>query len=230
MSQHSDPSFPAAQSPDAQLPDAQLPDAQLPLGGTTDRRRFLTAAALGGATVVGASLLGALDAQAAFAGTRATLDPAVGDSAFAEGRIGAIQGSLLHVGGSAGKTYHVQLTNGTSVWKLVPSTAAAIEVGDGMYARGVPMPDGTLAADAVWVNIVSLECTIRGIGTDRLQLAHDQHALVARVVPGVTTASYPGGAPTRDLSRLRIGQPVRVLGAWRPADDQVDIAQLFVGH
>jgi len=225
MSQRGNPSLPGAQ-----LPGAESPDIELPPGGTTDRRRFLTAAALGGATVMGASLLGALDAQAAFAGTRATLDPAVGESTFAEGRIGAIQGSLLHVGGSSGEAYHVQLTSGTSVWKLQPATATAIEVGDGMYARGVPMPDGTLAADAVWVNIVNLDCTIRGIGAGRLQLAHNGHGVVARVVPGVTTASHPGGAPTADLSGLRIGQPVRVLGAWRPADDQVDIAQLFVGH
>jgi hypothetical protein len=40
-----------------------------------DRRRFLTAAALGGATIVGASALGGLDADAAFATTRSTLDP-----------------------------------------------------------------------------------------------------------------------------------------------------------
>lgn len=197
---------------------------------TSDRRRFLTRAALGGATVVGASMLGALDAQAAFADTRASLDPAIGRSEFAEGRVGAVQGSLLYVAGSWGRTQRVRLTGATSVWKLQPTTAAAIEVGDGMYARGVAMPDGTVAADAVWVNIVNLECTVRGIGRDRLDLAHDRRALVGRLVPGVSTASYQGAAPTSDLSRLRIGAPVRVLGAWRPADDQIDVAQLFVGH
>jgi hypothetical protein len=197
---------------------------------TSDRRRFLTQAALGGATVVGASMLGALDAQGAFAETRRSLDPAVSRSEFAEGRVGAIQGSLLYVAGSWGQTHRVQLTNATSVWKLRPTTAGAVEVGDGMYARGVTMPDGTIAADAVWVNIVSLECTVRGIGRDRLDLAHEARTLVGRVVPGVSTASYQGAAPSSDLSRLRIGAPVRVLGAWRPADDQIDIAQLFVGH
>lgn len=200
------------------------------MSGGTDRRQFLTAAALGGATVVGASLLGALDAEAAFAGTQDAIDPAIGRSAFAEGRIGAIRGRLLHAAGSHGETHRVQLTNATSVWKLQPTTAAAIEVGDGLYARGVPMPDGTLAADAVWVNIVNLDCTVRGIGAGRLELAHDRRSLLGRVVPGVSTAAYQGGAPTADLSGLRIGQPVRVLGAWRPADDQIDIAQLFVGH
>jgi hypothetical protein len=196
----------------------------------TDRRQFLTAAALGGATIVGASMLGALDAEAAFAGTRESIDPAIGKSSFAEGRIGAIQGGMLHVAGSWGETHRVQLTNATSVWKLRPTTAADVAVGDGMYARGVLMPDGSMAADAVWVNIVNLECSVRGIGRDRLELAHDQRTVVGRLVPGVSTASYQGAAPTSDLSRMKIGQPVRVLGAWRPADDQIDVAQLFVGH
>ncbi|HST67029.1 MAG TPA: hypothetical protein VLM05_17760 [Mycobacteriales bacterium] len=193
-----------------------------------DRRRFLTGAALGGATIVGASALGALDAEAAYASTRSTLDPGVIESAFAEGRIGAIQGALLVVAGSWGETHKVQLTNATSVWKLRPTSAKEIEIGDGMYGRGVRMPDGTIAADAVWVNIVNLECTVAGIAADRLQLAHDKHAVLGRLIAGTTVASYNGGALTSDLSRLKIGQAVRVLGAWRPADDSVDVAQLTV--
>jgi hypothetical protein len=191
-----------------------------------DRRAFLSRAALGGATIVGASALGALDADAAFAGTRSTVDPAIAKSVFAEGRIGSIQGSMLHVAGSWGETHHVQLTNATSVWKLQPTSPDRIEVGDGMYGRGVLMPDGTIAADAVWVNIVNLECTLAGIGRDRIELAHDQRKVVGNLVAGVSVAAYGGGAPTADLSRLRIGAPVRVLGAWRPADDSVDVARL----
>lgn len=193
-----------------------------------DRRRFLGAAALGGATIVGASALGALDADAAFAGTRSTLDPGVVESAFVEGRIGAIKGALLHVAGSWGETHQVQLTNATSVWKLRPTSAAEIEVGDGLYGRGVRMPDGSVAADAVCVNIVNIECTVAGIGRDRIELAHDRHRVVGRVVTGTTVASYGGAALTSDLSRLKIGQAVRVLGAWRPSDDAVDVARLTV--
>lgn len=194
-----------------------------------DRRRFLTTAALGGATIVGASALGALDADAAFATTRTSLDPAIASSVFAEGRIGAIKGGLLHVAGSWGETHQVQITNATSVWKLRPTSWEQIEVGDGMYGRGVTMPDGTIAADAVWINIVNLECTLRGIGKDRIEVAHGDHRVVGRLVPGTTVASYGGGALTSDLSRLRIGQAVRMLGAWRPADDSVDVARLNVG-
>lgn len=200
--------------------------------GGFDRRRFLTTAAIGGATIVGATALGGIDADAAFAAPAPSVDPAFTTTSFAEGRITSITGSVLNVAGSYGDTYRIQMTNATSVWKLRPATADVIRVGDGMYARGVPMPDGTIAADAVWVNIVNVYCTIKGIAKDRLHTAHGNHAteMVARIVPGTSTASYAGGALTSDLSRLRIGQPAQILGAWRPEDDTVDIARVTVGH
>ncbi|MYV50207.1 cell wall protein [Streptomyces sp. SID2888] len=198
-------------------------------GRPLDRRRFLTTAALGGATIVGASALGGIDADAAFAEPMPSLDPAI-PAAFAEGRIVAINRSVLDVAGSHGERHLIQLTNATSVWKLHTTTAEAIEVGDGLYARGVTMPDGTIAADAVWVNIVNIYCTVRGIAKERLHLAHNDHEMVGRIVPGTTTASYVGGALTSDLSRIRISQTAQVLGAWRPSDNHIDIARVSLGH
>ncbi|MEV6057030.1 cell wall protein [Streptomyces sp. NPDC052107] len=202
---------------------------QKPCGRRLDRRLFLTKAAIGGATIVGASALGGLDADAAFAEPMPSLDAAI-PAAFAEGRITAIDRSVLDVAGSHGERHLIQLTNATSVWKLRTTTAEAIEVGDGLYARGVTMPDGTIAADAVWVNIVNVHCTIRGITRSRLHLAHNGHEMVGRIMPDTTTASYLGGALTSDLSRMRIGQTAQVLGAWRPADNHIDIARVTLGH
>src|SRR5215470_9757160 len=195
-----------------------------------DRRKFLTSAAVSGATIVGASALGGLDPAAAFADPTPSLDPAIDNAAFAEGRVTQIKGSALEVAGSHGDQYILQSTNGTSIWKVHPTTLDAIEIGDGLYARGVDMPDGTIAPDAVWVNIVNLHCTISAIGRDRIQLDHNNNALVGNVLTGTTTASYLGGAQTPDLSGLKIGQAVQVLGAWRPADDSVDIVTLWAGH
>ncbi|WP_330459910.1 cell wall protein [Streptomyces sp. NBC_00820] len=195
-----------------------------------DRRRLLTAAAVGGATIVGASALGALDADAAFAAPTPSLDPAISKSSFIDGRVSRIKGSVLEVVESDGGHRLVQLTNATSLWKLETVTAEAVEVGDGLYARGVDMPDGTMAADAVWVNIVNLYVTVRGIERSRLHLSHGRNALVGNVVTKRTTASFRGGALTSDLSQLRIGHHAQVLGAWRPADDSVDIARISVGH
>ncbi|MEU6733312.1 cell wall protein [Streptomyces physcomitrii] len=192
------------------------------------RRRFLTTAALSGATIVGASALGGLDADAAFA-AEPSLDPAIAKSSFVEGRITGITGSILEVAGSQGGHSRVQMTNATSVWKGRATTAAVIEIGDGLYARGVDMPDGVVAADAVWVNIVNLDTQIRGIAKNRIHLAHGQHELVGNVLAD-TSASYAGRGLTSDLSRLRIGQHAQVLGAWRPSDDSVDVVRISVGH
>ncbi|MFB7556295.1 cell wall protein [Streptomyces brevispora] len=193
------------------------------------RRRFLTTAALSGATIIGATALGGIDADAAFA-AEPSLDPAIAKSSFVEGRITGITGSILEVAGSYGDHARVQMTNVTSVWKVRATTAAAIEIGDGLYARGVPMPDGTVAADAVWVNIVNLDTQIRGIARNRLHLAHGQHEVVGNVLPDATNASYAGRALTSDLSQLRIGQSAQVLGAWRPSDNSVDVVRISVGH
>lgn len=192
-----------------------------------DRRRLLTGAALGGATIVGASALGGLDAESAFASTTPSLDPAISRTSFAEGRITGKRADQLNVAGSRGARHRLRITNATSVWKLTHTTPDAIEVGDGLYARGVEMPDGTIAADAVWVNIVNLPCTVRGIGRDRLDLSYGRKSLVGRVVRGTTVASYRHGSPTSDLSRLKLNQAVQVLGAWRPSDDAIDIARLY---
>lgn len=191
-----------------------------------NRRNFLTAAALGGAAIVGASALGAFDADAAFAAPTKPLDPAVAESAFAEGLITGRDGNLLTVSGSDGVTHRVQLTNATSVWKLHPADVDAVELGDGMYGRGVSMPDGTIAADAVWVNIVNLVGDVTSIGSDRLDLLHAGHTVVGRIARGSTVARVGDRAPSTDLSVLRLGQQVQLLGAWRPADDSVDVARI----
>jgi hypothetical protein len=195
-----------------------------------DRRRFLTAAAVGGAVIAGASALGGFGPDEAFAARSMSLDPAVPDPNFAEGIIHSITGSTLLVHGSWGRDHTVHLTNATSIWKLQPTSADAIKVGDGMYGRGIRMPDGTIAADAVWVNIVNLTCMLRGITASQVRLDHNGRALTGRIVPGVTVASYGRGAPTSNLSRLHIGQAVQVLGAWRPGDGSVDVARFITGH
>jgi hypothetical protein len=194
------------------------------------RRGFLTAAAVGGAAIVGASALGGFDPDAAFAAPAKSFDPTIPDPNFAEGVVSAIKGSTLSVHGSYGVDHTVQLTSVTSIWKLHPTTADAIEVGDGLYARGVRMPDSSIAADAVWLNIVNIACTVRGISSSRVQLALHQHSIVGHVVPGTTVASHGNGAPTSDLSGLRIGQAVQVLGAWRPADNSVDVVRFTIGR
>jgi hypothetical protein len=193
---------------------------------TMDRRALLTAAVLGGA-VVGATALGAVDAPAAFAADPITLEPGARDPNFAEGRITGINGTTLMVSGSDGVLHLVRVTDATSVWKLRPAAFDAIEVGDGMYGRGVPLADGTLAADAVWVNIVNLHGDITAIGRGWLNLDHHGQRLVCHVVPGTSAAVYNQTPAVSDLSMLTVGAHVHVLGAWRPDTNEIDIATVY---
>jgi hypothetical protein len=192
-----------------------------------DRRRFLTSAVLGSAGVVaGATALGSL-APEAVAAPMPKLDKNGIDPNFGEGRITAINGSMLMVTGSDRTFHRIQLTKATSVWKLRPTTMDEAKVGDGLYARGVRMPDGVLAADALWLNIVNLEAHIVSMGANVLHLDHNGNRLIGHVVPGTTAAVYNGTPAVRDLSMLQVGKHAQVIGAWRPDTNEVDIATVY---
>jgi hypothetical protein len=192
---------------------------------TLDRRRLLATAALGG--LVGATALGSLAPEAAFAAEAAAVEPGAPDPNFVEGRISKISGHLLLVTGSDTVLHSIRVTDGTSIWKLHPSTFDQVAVGDGLYARGVRLPDGTLAADSVWLNIVNLHAHIAAVGRNVLHLDHMGRRIVAHVVPGRSAAVYNGTPAVSDLSLLKVGRHVQVLGAWHPDTNEIDIATVY---
>jgi hypothetical protein len=195
---------------------------------TVDRRRLLTGAVLGSAALVGATALGSVAPEAAYA--REPLDLDAPDPNFVDGRITRITGTVLTVTGSYNLINQIRVTNATSIWKLHPVSFKAIEVGDGLYARGVRMPDGTLAADAIWANIVSIHVEILSIRPGVLELAHGHGRLVGHVVRGVTAMVGDQDVVTADLSTLRVGSHIQLIGAWRPDTDEVDIATIYTSH
>jgi hypothetical protein len=194
-----------------------------------DRRRFLTSAVIGGSAVAGATALGSLAPETAFASTKVDIAPGTLDPNFAEGRVTTISGSTIKASGSDRRLHRIYVTHGTSIWKLRPTTFDEIKVGDGLYARGVPMPDGSLAADAVWVNIVNLDAAITAIDAGRLHLDHHGKKVVGHVVTGTTAAVYNHTPAIADLSGLQVGKHVKVVGAWRPDTNEVDIATVYAG-
>ncbi len=196
---------------------------------STDRRRFLTSAVLGSTAVAGATALGSLAPEAAFAKPMVNLDPGVRDPNFAEGRVTGVSGSMIKVSGSDRRLHRIYVTHGTSVWKLRPTTFDEIKLGDGLYARGVPMPDGSLAADAVWVNIVNMDASISAIEKGRLHLDHHGKKVVGHVVAGTTAAVYNHTPAISDLSGLQVGKHVKVIGAWRPDTNEIDVATVYAG-
>lgn len=192
-----------------------------------DRRRFLTRAALSGVTIVGATTLGSLAPEAAFGAAGPSVAPGSPDPAFAEGRITAVNGSMILAAGSDGTLNRIQTTSGTSVWKLTPAALGDVRIGDGLYARGVRMPDGSLAADALWVNIVSLDAHVVSLASDRVHLDHRGNRVVGHVVPNVSAAVYNGTPAVTDLSMVPVGGHVHVVGAWRPDTAEIDVSTVY---
>lgn len=191
-----------------------------------DRRSLLTSAVLGSAaTVVGATALGSLAPEAAFAAEPA-IEAGLPDPDFAEGRVTGITGSMLLVGGSDGTLWRIRVTNGSSIWKLQPTTFDKVSVGDGLYARGVRLPDGTLAADALWVNIVNLQVHIAALGRNVIHFDHRGKRIVGHVVPGASAAVYNNTPAVADMSMVRVGRHAQVLGAWIPDTNEIQISTL----
>lgn len=195
---------------------------------TFDRRTLLTTAVLGTtASLVGATALGSLAPEAAFATRAKSPEPGAPDPDFAEGRVTGRNGAVVTAGGSDGRLHRIILTGGTSVWKLHPTTIDQVTIGDGLYARGVMLPDGMLAAESVWVNIVNLKVGITSIGRNQITMDHHGHKVVGHVVPGLSAAVYNGTPAVSDLSMLSVGRHAQVLGAWRPDTNEVDIATIY---
>jgi hypothetical protein len=192
------------------------------------RRTLLTSAVLGTtATLVGATALGSLAPETAFAGARAQLpDAGQPDPNFAEGRVISRTDAMVMASGSDGRLHRIQLTGGTSVWKLRPTTLDQVQVGDGLYARGVLM-GGVLAAESVWVNIVNLKVHIAAIGKNVLYLDHNGQRVVGHVLPGTSAAVYNGTPAVSDMSMLKVGNHAQVIGAWRPDTNEVDVATIY---
>jgi len=192
-----------------------------------DRRRLLTAAALGTAGLVGATTLGSLAPEAAFAATDLAVDPGAPDPNFVEGRITGIDGTVIKATGSDGTLHRIHATNATSIWKLTPTSFASVKVGDGLYARGLKMPDGSLAADAIWVNIVSLIAHVSTMSRDTLHLDHNSSRIVGHVVQGTSAAVYNGTPAIHDFSHVKVGRHAHIIGAWHPDTNEIDISTLY---
>ncbi|MFI6602046.1 cell wall protein [Nonomuraea sp. NPDC050536] len=197
----------------------------------TTRRQMLKSAVLGGgASVIAATVMGSLGPEAAFAAPAPQADPGAPDPNFAEGRIRSINGNTLLVLGSNLVFHRIRVVDGTSLWKLGPVGFDQAMPGDGLYARGVRMPDGMLAAEAVWLNIVNIKGHIRNISSETVHLDHNGQEILCHVVAGKSVAVRSDAPPTGDLSLLSVGQHVQILGAWRPDTNEVDIASVFSPH
>jgi hypothetical protein len=192
-----------------------------------DRRKFTSAVLGSAATIAGATALGSLLPEAALAAPAWDVEPGAVDPNFAEGVISSISDTKLFVTGSDGVFHRIQATQATSVWKLNPTGFDAAKVGDGLYARGVRMPDGVLAAESIWLNIVNLEVHLVSVGRNMLHMEHHGSKIVGHVNPGQSAAVYNGTAAVNDMSLLKVGNHIKVVGAWRPGTNEIDVSTVY---
>ncbi|GAA1118483.1 hypothetical protein GCM10009630_15270 [Kribbella jejuensis] len=197
---------------------------------TMDRRSLLSRAALGATGLVAATAMGSLAPETAFAAATQYPDPGQPDPNFAEGVVTGRNQDLLQVQGSDGRLHRIQLTTGTSVWKLHPTTIDQAKIGDGLYARGVLLPNGILAAESVWVNIVNLTVAITSISRTGVHFDHHGQKVVGHVQAGRTAAVYNGTPAVTDLSMLKVGRHAQVIGAWRPGTNEIDVATIYTSN
>jgi hypothetical protein len=194
---------------------------------TLDRRRFTTAVLGSAATIAGATAFGSLLPEEALAAPAWDVEPGAADPNFAEGVVSSINGDKLFVTGSDGVFHRIQATPATSIWKLNPTTFDQAKVGDGLYARGVRMPDGMLAAESIWFNIVNLEVHLVSVTRNMLHMEHFGSKIVGHVNPGLTATVYNGTPAVNDMSLLKAGKHIKVVGAWRPGTNEIDVATVY---
>lgn len=58
-------------------------------------------------------------------------------------------------------------------------------------------------------------------------MEHYGDRIIGHVIPGTSAVSYNSTPAVSDLSRLRVGQHIQVLGAWRPDTTEIDIATVY---
>jgi hypothetical protein len=68
---------------------------------------------------------------------------------------------------------------------------------------------------------------IAAIGRNVLHLDHKGKRIVGHLVPGTSAARYNNTPAVSDMSMLRVGKHVQVIGAWVPDTNEVEIATVY---
>ena len=183
---------------------------------TVNRRRFLRQA------VVGAGALPILGARAGVSAQvpthiRDTRPPVFQDVNVrpVHGRILSLSGTMLAVDAVEGLT--ALSVVGARIWKGRAASTAHLQAGDVVWARGVPLPDGTLLVTNMWVNIVNVKGrvdTVVSSTTFVMQwgtfgVVGDSTKKTRVTVDALTL--FNDGLPTSPFT-LVVGQPVQVVG------------------
>lgn len=156
--------------------------------------------------------------------------PGVPAPNFVKGTVVTQHADMLYISTPGGDKV-VRLTNGTQIWKGGPADASAVAKGDIVQATGVLLPDGTIAATIVDVDVAQVRGTVAQVTVDGW-LVSEQTGLSKRVLfdssrpPEVLHNGVAGNA--RALQQTQRGTPVIVIGLQLP-DGSLRATKVLLG-
>lgn len=202
-------SLPRTWQPSASGPRA--PDRVTEEDSAQNRRQFL-----GRALMAGAGAVVLMPAPAKASPRSSTASSATGvDPNFVAGQVAQLDGDSVTVVQADGTVQPMLLTSSSQVWKQGEVGAQPLQVGDGLYARGIVNPAGALQVDNAWVGIANFSGTIVQPGSQQLVVSLDGGLgnQAAQVNPAGTMLEANGGTQVVDsLSALAGGDYVQVIG------------------
>ena len=74
---------------------------------------------------------------------------------------------------------------------------------------------------------MNLHAHIASVGRNVVHLDHRGQRIIGHVVPDRTAAVYNGTPAVSDISLLKVGRHVQVIGAWHPDTNEIDIATVY---
>jgi hypothetical protein len=153
------------------------------------------------------------------------------DRNFVAGRVARVDNATVTVVDPDGGLRPMALTSTSQVWKRGKVGASALEVGDGLYARGVTNPSGVLEVDSAWVEIVNFSGIVAQAGAQMLTVTLDRGmgSAAAVVSPGGATLHTAAGVRAIDsLEALAGGEHVQVIGYCADSPSAVMATRIFV--
>lgn len=135
-------------------------------------------------------------------------------SDFLQGTITGVSGNTIRVLDDSRTPWQIMMSPlATELWRAGPTTLESLRVDDFLYARGVTIAPGQLAASNVWVNIVNFWGVVRAADNAGLRFGDDS---LPPVLFQKGTSLYLSGssAPLSSTSLVGPGMGLQVLGMW----------------
>lgn len=186
------------------------------------RRKFLKQVAFGTGALNAGILVGYKALSPNVASAQGQLPPQNkgrrgGETEFIQGQVLSISGTTVAVDDTTKGLRTLTVSSDTIIWKGGVVTLQAIQPGDFLYARGLPMPDGTIGVLKMWINIVNVIGIVESYssGRIRLRLTHLGVRILNRTmdveISGDTIINNGLGGP----QNIQVDRFIQVLGVLR---------------